>query len=304
MMNIPFTKYNTLGLLISSIILLVSITSIFFKGLNYGLDFTGGVSIEIKYKERADLERIRNSISKIEDANFLVLNFGSDENVLIKFQSDEELNINADTVINILDDDDYLGEVVKSETIFPQIGEELRDKGGIAVLVAIFAILIYIIFRFQIKFGYGAIAALIHDVVIILGVFSIFNLNFDLSVLAAILAIVGYSLNDSIVVSDRIRENFLDPSSKGSPDVLINKSLNQVFARTIITSFTTLLVLMALLFAGGAALYNFSLALSLGVVIGSYSSIVIVVGVLLKLNLSNKDMEKPKNEPEESYSLD
>ena len=304
MMNIPFTKYNTLGLLISSIILLVSITSIFFKGLNYGLDFTGGVSIEIKYKERADLERIRNSISKIEDANFLVLNFGNDENVLIKFQSDEELNINADTVINILDDDDYLGEVVKSETIFPQIGEELRDKGGIAVLVAIFAILIYIIFRFQIKFGYGAIAALIHDVVIILGVFSIFNLNFDLSVLAAILAIVGYSLNDSIVVSDRIRENFLDPNSKGSPDVLINKSLNQVFARTIITSFTTLLVLMALLFAGGAALYNFSLALSLGVVIGSYSSIVIVVGVLLKLNLSNKDMEKPKNEPEESYTLD
>ena len=304
MMNIPFTKYNTLGLLISSIILLVSITSIFFKGLNYGLDFTGGVSIEIKYKERADLERIRNSISKIEDANFLVLNFGSDENVLIKFQSDEELNINADTVINILDGDDYLGEVVKSETIIPQIGEELRDKGGIAVLVAIFAILIYIIFRFQIKFGYGAIAALIHDVVIILGVFSIFNLNFDLSVLAAILAIVGYSLNDSIVVSDRIRENFLDPNSKGSPDVLINKSLNQVFARTIITSFTTLLVLMALLFAGGAALYNFSLALSLGVVIGSYSSIVIVVGVLLKLNLSNKDMEKPKNEPEESYSLD
>ena len=304
MMNIPFTKYNTLGLLISSIILLVSITSIFFKGLNYGLDFTGGVSIEIKYKERADLERIRNSISKIEDANFLVLNFGNDENVLIKFQSDEELNINADTVINILDDGDYLGEVVKSETIFPQIGEELRDKGGIAVLVAIFAILIYIIFRFQIKFGYGAIAALIHDVVIILGVFSIFNLNFDLSVLAAILAIVGYSLNDSIVVSDRIRENFLDPNSKGSPDVLINKSLNQVFARTIITSFTTLLVLMALLFAGGAALYNFSLALSLGVVIGSYSSIVIVVGVLLKLNLSNKDMEKPKNEPEESYSLD
>ena len=304
MMNIPFTKYNTLGLLISSIILLVSITSIFFKGLNYGLDFTGGVSIEIKYKERADLERIRNSISKIEDANFLVLNFGSDENVLIKFQSDEELNINADTVINILDDDNYLGEVVKSETIFPQIGEELRDKGGIAVLVAIFAILIYIIFRFQIKFGYGAIAALIHDVVIILGVFSIFNLNFDLSVLAAILAIVGYSLNDSIVVSDRIRENFLDPNSKGSPDVLINKSLNQVVARTIITSFTTLLVLMALLFAGGAALYNFSLALSLGVVIGSYSSIVIVVGVLLKLNLSNKDMEKPKNEPEESYTLD
>ena len=182
--------------------------------------------------------------------------------------------------------------------------EELRDKGGIAILVAIFAILIYIIFRFQIKFGYGAIAALVHDVLIILGVFSLFNLTFDLSVLAAILAIVGYSLNDSIVVSDRIRENFLDKNSKGSPEVLINTSLNQVFARTIITSFTTLLVLTALLIAGGSALFNFSLALSLGVIIGSYSSIFIVVGVLLKLNLNNNDMDKPKNEPEESYSLD
>lgn len=304
MMNIPFTKYNNLGLLISSLVLLVSLVSILFKGLNYGLDFTGGVSLEIKYNEKADLERIRGSISKIDDANFLVLNFGSDEKVLIKFQSDEELNINADTVIEILQEDNYLGEVVKSETIFPQIGEELRDKGGIAILVAIFAILIYIIFRFQIKFGYGAIAALVHDVLIILGVFSLFNLTFDLSVLAAILAIVGYSLNDSIVVSDRIRENFLDKNSKGSPEVLINTSLNQVFARTIITSFTTLLVLTALLIAGGSALFNFSLALSLGVIIGSYSSIFIVVGVLLKLNLNNNDMDKPKNEPEESYSLD
>ena len=144
MMNIPFTKYNNLGLSISSLVLLVSLVSILFKGLNYGLDFTGGVSLEIKYNEKADLERIRGSISKIDDANFLVLNFGSDEKVLIKFQSDEELNINADTVIEILKRDNYLGEVVKSETIFPQIGEELRDKGGIAILVAIFAILIYL----------------------------------------------------------------------------------------------------------------------------------------------------------------
>ena len=197
-----------------------------------------------------------------------------------------------------------LGEVTKSETIFPQIGEELRDKGGIAILVAIFAILLYIIFRFQIKFGYGAIAALVHDVLIILGIFSLFNLTFDLSVLAAILAIVGYSLNDSIVVSDRIRENLLDKNAKGSSETLINLSLNQVFTRTLVTSFTTLLVLVALLVAGGAALQNFSLALSIGVIVGSYSSIVIVVGVLLGLNLSTKDMEKPKNEPEESYSLD
>tara|TARA_B100001996_G_scaffold82428_1_gene60805 strand:- start:171 stop:1082 length:912 start_codon:yes stop_codon:yes gene_type:complete len=303
-MNIPFIRYNNIGFLTSSALILIASISLIFKGLNLGLDFTGGVSLEIKYDQKADLSKIRSSISKIENANFVVLNFGSDDKVLIKFQSDSELNITADTVKSQLEADNYLGEVVKSETIFPQIGEELRDKGGIAILVAMLVILVYIIFRFQIKFGYGAIAALFHDVLIILGIFSIFNLAFDLSVLAAILAIVGYSLNDSIVVSDRIRENFLDENKKGSSEVLINDSLNQVFARTIITSFTTLLVLMALLIAGGEALKNFSLALAIGVIIGSYSSIFIVVKVLLVTNLSKKDMEKPKNEPEESYSLD
>ena len=304
MMNIPFTKFNRPALLFSASMLVIAIGTLFLKGLNLGLDFTGGVSVELKYESKADLEKIRGSLNEIDGANFVVLNFGSDEDVLIKFQSDESLNLNAETVITKLQEDNYLGEVTKSETIFPQIGEELRDKGGIAILVAIFAILLYIIFRFQIKFGYGAIAALVHDVLIILGIFSLFNLTFDLSVLAALLAIVGYSLNDSIVVSDRIRENLLDKNSKGSADSLINLSLNQVLTRTIITSFTTLLVLVALLVAGGAALQNFSLALSIGVIVGSYSSIVIVVGVLLGLNLSVKDMEKPKNEPEESYSLD
>ena len=304
MMNIPFTKFNRPALLFSACMLVIAISTLFLKGLNLGLDFTGGVSVELKYESKADLEKIRGSLNEIDGANFVVLNFGSDEDVLIKFQSDESLNLNAETVITKLQENNYLGEVTKSETIFPQIGEELRDKGGIAILVAIFAILLYIIFRFQIKFGYGAIAALVHDVLIILGIFSLFNLTFDLSVLAALLAIVGYSLNDSIVVSDRIRENLLDKNAKGSADSLINLSLNQVLTRTIITSFTTLLVLIALLVAGGAALQNFSLALSIGVIVGSYSSIVIVVGVLLNLNLSVKDMEKPKNEPEESYSLD
>jgi len=304
MMNIPFTKFNRPALLFSASMLVIAIGTLFIKGLNLGLDFTGGVSVELKYESKADLEKIRGSLNEIDGANFVVLNFGSDEDVLIKFQSDESLNLNAETVITKLQENNYLGEVTKSETIFPQIGEELRDKGGIAILVAIFAILLYIIFRFQIKFGYGAIAALVHDVLIILGIFSLFNLTFDLSVLAALLAIVGYSLNDSIVVSDRIRENLLDKNAKGSADSLINLSLNQVLTRTIVTSFTTLLVLIALLVAGGAALQNFSLALSIGVIVGSYSSIVIVVGVLLGLNLSVKDMEKPKNEPEESYSLD
>ncbi|MBO48018.1 MAG: protein translocase subunit SecF [Gammaproteobacteria bacterium] len=303
-MNIPFTKFNNLGVIISSVLILISVLSMLFKGLTLGLDFTGGVSLEIKYEQKADLERIRSSISKIENSNFVVLNFGSDDNVLIKFQSDEDLNINAQTVVDQLKNDNYLGEVTKSETIFPQIGEELRDKGGIAILVAILVILVYVIFRFQIKFGYGAIAALVHDVLIILGIFSIFNLVFDLSVLAALLAVVGYSLNDSIVVSDRIRENFVDKNKHGSGDTLINLSLNQVFLRTIVTSFTTLLVLVALLIAGGEALKNFSLALAMGVVVGSYSSIFIVVKILLLTNLTKKDMEKTSNEPEESYSMD
>ena len=302
-MNIPFTKFNNLGLAISGLLLILSIAFISLRGLNFGLDFTGGISIEINYDEKVELEDIRTSLSSIEDANFVVLNFGSDDNILIKFQSEDVESFSPQTVFDQLEVDNLLGEVTKTEVIFPQIGEELRDNGGIAILVAIFAILVYIIFRFQYKFGIGAIAALVHDVLLILGLFSIFQLTFDLSVLAAVLAIVGYSLNDSIVVSDRIRENFLDQNQKGSSDSLINKSLNQVFARTIITSFTTLLVLMALLIAGGAALTNFSLALAVGVIIGSYSSIFIVVGVLLKMNLSNKDMEKPKNDPEESYSM-
>ncbi len=302
-MNIPFTKFNNLGLAISGLLLILSIAFISLRGLNFGLDFTGGISIEINYDGKVELEDIRTSLSSIEDANFVVLNFGSDDNILIKFQSEDVESFTPQTVFDQLEVDNLLGEVTKTEVIFPQIGEELRDNGGIAILVAIFAILVYIIFRFQYKFGIGAIAALVHDVLLILGLFSIFQLTFDLSVLAAVLAIVGYSLNDSIVVSDRIRENFLDQNQKGSSDSLINKSLNQVFARTIITSFTTLLVLMALLIAGGAALTNFSLALAVGVIIGSYSSIFIVVGVLLKMNLSNKDMEKPKNDPEEFYSM-
>ena len=303
-MNIPFVRYNNLGFITSSALIVIACISLLFKGLNLGQEFTGGIALQLKYDQKAELPKIRSSLSKIENVDFKVNNFGSDNEVKITFQSDSELNITVDTVKNQLEADNYVGDVVMTATVFPQIGEELRDKGGIAILVAMLVILVYIIFRFQIKFGYGAIAALFHDVLIILGIFSIFGLDFDLSVLAAILAIVGYSLNDSIVVSDRIRENFLDQNKKGSPEVLINDSLNQVFARTIITSFTTLLVLISLLVVGGEDLRNFSLALAIGVIIGSYSSIFIVVKVLLATNLSKKDMEKPKNEPEESYSLD
>ena len=294
-MNIPFIKFNKFGIMISSFLILVTLISLLFKGLNLGLDFTGGISLELKYEQKADLERIRNSISKIENSNFVVLNYGSDNSVLIKFQSDEELSINAQTVIDQLSTDNYLGTVEKSETIFPQIGEELRDQGGIAILIAMLVILVYIIFRFQIKFGYGAIAALFHDVLIILGIFSVFNLTFDLSVLAALLAVVGYSLNDSIVVSDRIRENFRAKRKLNSEQV-INRSLNNTLGRTLITSLTTLLVLFSLLFLGGEIIRNFAIALSIGVVIGTYSSIYVLTNVLLSMNISAEDLAERTKE--------
>ena len=294
-MNIPFIKFNKFGIMISSFLILVTLISLLFKGLNLGLDFTGGISLEVKYEQKADLERIRNSISKIENSNFVVLNYGSDNSVLIKFQSDEELSINAQTVIDQLSTDNYLGTVEKSETIFPQIGEELRDQGGLGMVVALFMILMYVAFRFQYKFALGAVTALAHDVVIILGLFSIFGWDFDLTVLAALLAVIGYSLNDTIVVSDRIRENFRTERVL-EPIDLIDLSLNQTLGRTLVTSFTTLLVLFALFIFGGELIKGFSLALIIGVLIGTYSSIYVVANMLMSLTLTQDDLALPEPE--------
>ena len=294
-MNIPFIQFNKFGIMVSSGLILVTLISLLFKGLNLGLDFTGGISLEMKYEQKADLERIRASISKIENSNFVVLNYGSDNSVLVKFQSDEELSINAQTVIDQLQDDAYLGEVVKSETIFPQIGEELRDQGGLGLLLALLIMAVYIMFRFQYKFAVGAIFALVHDVLIVVGMFSLFSIDFDLTVLAAVLAVIGYSLNDTIVVSDRIRENFRK-KRRSETIALIDRSLTQMLGRTLITSLTTLLVLFALLIFGGDAIQNFSIALIIGVVAGTYSSIYIVCNTLISMNITADDLAIKKSE--------
>ena len=290
-MNINFMRFRKIAITISLILFVGSIGSIFMKGLSLGLDFSGGTLVEIQYEDSVDLSEIRAVLSENGYEDFQVVNFGSSLDVLIKIADQPGNSSLGDQIFALLSSNNFEGELKRIEFVGPQIGSELRDQGGLGMLVALGMILLYVAFRFQYKFALGAVAALGHDVVIILGLFSIFAWDFDLSVLAALLAVIGYSLNDSIVVSDRIRENFRSERALGSED-LINLSLNQTLSRTVITSLTTLLVLFALFFFGGDAVRGFSLGLIIGVLIGTYSSLYIVTTILISLNLS-QDMAVP-----------
>ena len=291
-MNINFMRFRKIAITISLVLFVGSIGSIFTKGLSLGLDFSGGTLVEIQYEDSVDLQEIRGVLSENGYEDFQVVNFGSSLDVLIKIADQPGNSSLGDKIFTLLSSNDFEGELKRIEFVGPQIGSELRDQGGLGMLVALGMILLYVAFRFQYKFALGAVAALGHDVVIILGLFSIFAWDFDLSVLAALLAVIGYSLNDSIVVSDRIRENFRSERALGSED-LINLSLNQTLSRTVITSLTTLLVLFALFFFGGEAVRGFSLGLIIGVLIGTYSSLYIVTTILISLNLSQEDMAVP-----------
>ena len=291
-MNINFMRFRKIAITISLILFVGSIGSIFMKGLSLGLDFSGGTLVEIQYEDSVDLQEIRAVLSENGYEDFQVVNFGSSLDVLIKIADQPGNSSLGDQIFALLSSNNFEGELKRIEFVGPQIGSELRDQGGLGMLVALGMILLYVAFRFQYKFALGAVAALGHDVVIILGLFSIFAWDFDLSVLAALLAVIGYSLNDSIVVSDRIRENFRSERALGSED-LINLSLNQTLSRTVITSLTTLLVLFALFFFGGEAVRGFSLGLIIGVLIGTYSSLYIVTTILISLNLSQEDMAVP-----------
>ena len=291
-MNINFMRFRKIAITISLILFVGSIGSIFTKSLSLGLDFSGGTLVEIQYEDSVDLQEIRGVLSENGYEDFQVVNFGSSLDVLIKIADQPGNSSLGDQIFTLLSSNNFEGELKRIEFVGPQIGSELRDQGGLGMLVALGMILLYVAFRFQYKFALGAVAALGHDVVIILGLFSIFAWDFDLSVLAALLAVIGYSLNDSIVVSDRIRENFRSERALGSED-LINLSLNQTLSRTVITSLTTLLVLFALFFFGGEAVRGFSLGLIIGVLIGTYSSLYIVTTILISLNLSQEDMAVP-----------
>ena len=292
-MQINFMGPRKIASGLSIALVVLSIFSLTFKGLNAGLDFTGGTLIEIKLSQSANLEEIREVLgSKLED-DFQVSYFGSEQDVLIKIPGGSENNL-SDEIVSALKNS-FQFDLRRKDFIGPQIGEELRDQGGLGILAAMLVMMIYIMFRFQFKFAIGALLALIHDVLIVLGIFSIFYIGFNLTVLAAVLAVIGYSLNDTIVVSDRIRENYRRKRKSDNVDV-INRSLNQMLGRTLITSLTTLLVLFALLILGGDFIQNFAIALICGVIVGTYSSIYVLCNNLILMNLNFEDLAIKKSE--------
>ena len=293
--NIPFMSYRRVATISSLVLLVLSVGSLSFKGLNLGLDFSGGTLIEVSYEQAADLAEIRDLVFTSGFDDFQVVNFGSNSDVLIKVADKNGNSQIGDDVFKFLQAADPAIELKRIEFVGPQIGTELRDQGGLGMLVALGMILLYVAFRFQYKFALGAVAALAHDVVIIFGLFSLFSWDFDLTVLAALLAVIGYSLNDTIVVSDRIRENFRGERGY-EPEEIVNKSINQTLSRTLITSLTTLLVLLALFFFGGDMIRGFSQALIIGVLIGTYSSIYVVANMLLGLSITQDDLAIPEPE--------
>ena len=279
---------------LSIILIVISIYSLFVNKLNFGLDFTGGSLIEIRLSEDIDsLEEIRELLQSMNLNDFQVNYFGSNKDISIKVPGGETSIDESLLIQNLKQYFDF--EVRRQEFVGPQVGSELRDQGGLGLLAALAVMMVYIMFRFQYKFALGALLALIHDVLIVLGFFSFFSLDFDLSVLAAILAVIGYSLNDTIVVSDRVRENFRKKRRSDS-EIAINRSLSQMIGRTLITSLTTLLVLIALLIFGGETISNFSIALIVGVISGTYSSIYIVCNTLLSLKVTSEDLMIRKTE--------
>ena len=294
-LNIPFMSYRRIATIASLLLLVLSIVSLGFRGLNLGLDFSGGTLIEVSYEEAADLSDIRDLMYVNGFDDFQVVNFGSNTDVLIKVADKDGSSQLGDMIFAFLEADDSSIELQRIEFVGPQIGSELRDQGGLGMLVALGMILLYVAFRFQYKFALGAVAALAHDVVIILGLFSLLAWDFDLTVLAALLAVIGYSLNDTIVVSDRIRENFRGERGY-EPEEIVNRSINQTLSRTLITSFTTLLVLFALFFFGGDMIRGFSQALIIGVLVGTYSSIYVVANMLLGLSITQDDLAIPEPE--------
>ncbi len=289
---IRFMSYRYYATVLSAILLVISIASLSMQGLKLGLDFTGGTLVEVGYDQPADLVAIRNTLETAGYENALVINFGSDLDVLVRLPQSNNSKL-GDELLVVLKSD-YSGEIdlKRIEYVGPQVGEELREQGGLGLLFALICVMVYVAFRFQFKFSIGAVVALIHDVLITLGIFSLLQLDFDLTVLAALLAVIGYSLNDTIVVSDRIRENFRIVR-KGEPDMVINKSLTQTLGRTVMTSLTTLLVLTSLFVFGGDIIHGFATALIIGVIVGTYSSIFVAANVLLMLDITKEDLAIP-----------
>ncbi|MDH5710919.1 MAG: protein translocase subunit SecF [Gammaproteobacteria bacterium] len=289
--HIDFMSKRKLALSMSLLLIVLSIASLAKNGLNFGIDFTGGYLIEIGYPGDADLDSIRKTLTSNNFKDVQVQNFGTSRDVLIRIAPSSDINKASigDTIIDILKQgSDQSIEKRRVEYVGPQVGAELRDQGGMAMLVALFFILVYVSLRFQFKSAVSAILALVHDVIITIGCFSILQLDFDLTVLAAILAIIGYSLNDTVVVLDRIRETFRTVR-KGSSSEIINLSINQTLSRTLMTSLTTLIVVTALFFLGGEVIHGFATALIIGIAVGTYSSVYVASSAILSMGITKQD---------------
>ncbi len=301
------TRFDFMGgrkiaMAISILMILVSIGALVTKGLNFGLDFTGGTLIEVGYPQAVELPPIRAALEKAGFKDAVVQHFGTAKDVLVRIAPQEGQNANAlgDDVLKVLNElsNDEV-KMRRQEFVGPQVGDELRDDGGLAMLIALGFILVYVMARFEYRFALGSITALLHDVIITLGCFALFQWDFDLTVLAAVLAVIGYSLNDTIVVFDRIRENFRK-LRKVTPTEVINRSLNQTISRTMMTSVTTLLVVAAMFAFGGELIHSFSLALMIGIFVGTYSSIYIASTMALALKITSASLIPVKKEGEDA----
>lgn len=296
--DIDFLGNRKYTLTISGILIVISLISLIWKGMPLGIDFTGGTLIEVGYQKAADLQALRKSLDEVGFNDATVQNFGSTKDVLIRLKPQEGIS-NKEISTKVLDTiNKSVAEpatIRRIEFVGPQVGDDLTEDGFLALLYSMIGIFIYVMLRFEWKFSLGSVAALFHDVIITLGLFSIAKLEFDLTVLAAILALIGYSLNDTIVVFDRIRENFRN-MRKNSTQEIMNTSINETLSRTIMTSFTVVLVLVSLVFLGGEVIHNFAIALLFGVIIGTYSSICIASPITLMLGVSPADLMVPVKE--------
>ena len=295
--TIKFLSIRRITTILSIVLMIFSGSSLFMRGLNPGIDFTGGFQIEVSFQEAPEIQQVRLDLSRSGFDDAIVQNSGSATDLMIRTAPREGVDSRkvGNQIIEAVSQSSNNVELLSSEYVSAQVGEELTEQGGLAMIFALIMIMIYIVFRFQWKFSIGAVLALIHDVLITLGIFSFFQLTFDLAVLAAILAVVGYSLNDTIVIFDRIRENFRSMRRSETIEIL-NSSITQTISRTIITSSTTLMVLLALYFMGGQSLSGFSVALIIGVLIGTYSSIFVASTSVFYLDISTTDLLPSKRE--------
>ncbi|MCL1047627.1 protein translocase subunit SecF [Shewanella electrodiphila] len=288
---IDFLKHAKVISLLSVVLVVGSLLSLGVKGINWGLDFTGGTVVELEFSQQVDLIQLRSGLDADEAEGAVVQNFGSSRDVLIRLPVREEIK-SDDQVSAVMEAARSIDSNViqkRVEFVGPQVGKELAEQGGLAVIVALICILIYVSFRFEWRLAMGSVAALGHDVIVTLGVFSILQLEFDLTVLAGLLTVVGYSLNDTIVVYDRVRENFLK-MRKGGPNEVVNKSITQTMSRTIITTGTTLVVVIALFLKGGTMIHGFATALLCGIFVGTYSSIYVASFLAIKLGICREHM--------------